>query len=261
MSSSCTRSTGRTPSRSTPQPARRSTRGRRPRPRSRPAGRQRQPSTSSSAPPTSRSPSAATATSRRASIRSAPRRRAIPRCRPAPTASRDDDLRSAAGVARRRPGRGIVGQRLRGDREAAPRVLLDDRLRLRPCLRARRRDVAAQAAESGRFLPPMDPRHAYAPCSTASPRSRCSSGFCIGPSRARRASRSKGSTCSCRSSTRSSAAPPIGASGTSIIGMAHRGRLNVLAHVLQKPYTQILAEFKDPVDTPPRRSTSAGWAT
>ena len=30
------------------------------------------------------------------------------------------------------------------------------------------------------------------------------------------------------------------------IGMAHRGRLNVLAHVLQKPYNQILAEFKDP---------------
>src|SRR5215216_5939200 len=31
-----------------------------------------------------------------------------------------------------------------------------------------------------------------------------------------------------------------------LIGMAHRGRLNVLAHVLQKPYSQILAEFMDP---------------
>ncbi len=31
-----------------------------------------------------------------------------------------------------------------------------------------------------------------------------------------------------------------------LIGMAHRGRLNLLAHVLQKPYEQILAEFKDP---------------
>jgi 2-oxoglutarate dehydrogenase E1 component len=31
-----------------------------------------------------------------------------------------------------------------------------------------------------------------------------------------------------------------------LIGMAHRGRLNVLAHVLHKSYTQILAEFKDP---------------
>jgi 2-oxoglutarate dehydrogenase E1 component len=34
-----------------------------------------------------------------------------------------------------------------------------------------------------------------------------------------------------------------------LIGMAHRGRLNVLAHILQKPYAQILAEFKDPVDS------------
>ncbi|MFT3894532.1 MAG: 2-oxoglutarate dehydrogenase E1 component [Anaerolineales bacterium] len=31
-----------------------------------------------------------------------------------------------------------------------------------------------------------------------------------------------------------------------LIGMAHRGRLNVLAHVLHKPYPQILAEFHDP---------------
>jgi 2-oxoglutarate dehydrogenase E1 component len=39
-----------------------------------------------------------------------------------------------------------------------------------------------------------------------------------------------------------------------LIGMAHRGRLNVLAHVLQKPYEQILAEFRDPK----RRSTTWG---
>jgi 2-oxoglutarate dehydrogenase E1 component len=31
-----------------------------------------------------------------------------------------------------------------------------------------------------------------------------------------------------------------------LIGMAHRGRLNVLAHILQKPYSHILAEFVDP---------------
>ncbi len=43
-----------------------------------------------------------------------------------------------------------------------------------------------------------------------------------------------------------------------VIGMAHRGRLNVLAHVLQKPYAQILAEFKDPVaDTALR--IDLGW--
>ena len=32
-----------------------------------------------------------------------------------------------------------------------------------------------------------------------------------------------------------------------LIAMAHRGRLNVLAHVLRKSYAQILAEFKDPL--------------
>ncbi|MBI3941880.1 MAG: 2-oxoglutarate dehydrogenase E1 component [Chloroflexi bacterium] len=32
-----------------------------------------------------------------------------------------------------------------------------------------------------------------------------------------------------------------------LIGMAHRGRLNILTHILNKPYAQILAEFKDPV--------------
>jgi len=31
------------------------------------------------------------------------------------------------------------------------------------------------------------------------------------------------------------------------VGMAHRGRLNVMAHVLGKPYEEILAEFADPV--------------
>ncbi len=46
-----------------------------------------------------------------------------------------------------------------------------------------------------------------------------------------------------------------------MIAMAHRGRLNVLAHILQKPYSQILAEFKDPLFSRSCASTSAGWAT
>ncbi|MBI4460938.1 MAG: 2-oxoglutarate dehydrogenase E1 component [Acidobacteria bacterium] len=32
------------------------------------------------------------------------------------------------------------------------------------------------------------------------------------------------------------------------LGMAHRGRLNVLAHILEKKFGQILAEFKDPLE-------------
>jgi 2-oxoglutarate dehydrogenase E1 component len=49
-------------------------------------------------------------------------------------------------------------------------------------------------------------------------------------------------------------------SGTrhTLIGMAHRGRLNVLAHTLQKPYSQILAEFKDPVNAHTLR-LDQGW--
>lgn len=43
-----------------------------------------------------------------------------------------------------------------------------------------------------------------------------------------------------------------------LIGMAHRGRLNVLAHILNKPYAQILAEFKDPVQTHSFRD-DLGW--
>jgi 2-oxoglutarate dehydrogenase E1 component len=45
---------------------------------------------------------------------------------------------------------------------------------------------------------------------------------------------------------------------TILIGMAHRGRLNVLAHILNKPYAHILAEFKDPVQ-PRRYRTDLGW--
>jgi 2-oxoglutarate dehydrogenase E1 component len=42
------------------------------------------------------------------------------------------------------------------------------------------------------------------------------------------------------------------------IGMSHRGRLNVLAHVLQKPYAAILAAFKDPVRSRQFRD-DLGW--
>ncbi len=44
-----------------------------------------------------------------------------------------------------------------------------------------------------------------------------------------------------------------------LIGMAHRGRLNVLAHVMRKAYAQILAEFKDPIKKRTGYRIDLGW--
>ena len=45
-----------------------------------------------------------------------------------------------------------------------------------------------------------------------------------------------------------------------LIGMSHRGRLNVLAHILDKPIDQILAEFKDPLARRVLQNEPIGWA-
>jgi len=45
---------------------------------------------------------------------------------------------------------------------------------------------------------------------------------------------------------------------TAVISMAHRGRLNVLTHIMNKPYKKILADFRDPVDLQEMRD-AIGW--
>jgi 2-oxoglutarate dehydrogenase E1 component len=45
-----------------------------------------------------------------------------------------------------------------------------------------------------------------------------------------------------------------------LIGMAHRGRLNLLAHILKKPIEQILAEFKDPLRRRAMQNEPNGWS-
>jgi 2-oxoglutarate dehydrogenase E1 component len=44
-----------------------------------------------------------------------------------------------------------------------------------------------------------------------------------------------------------------------LIGMAHRGRLNILAYILNKPIDQILAEFKDPLLRRVLQNEPDGW--
>ena len=44
-----------------------------------------------------------------------------------------------------------------------------------------------------------------------------------------------------------------------LIGMAHRGRLNILANVLRKPIDQILAEFQDPLKRRGLQNEPEGW--
>jgi len=100
------------------------------------------------------------------------------------------------------------------------------------------------AAESGRFLPPMDPAHAEALLDRLT-QVEVFEQFLhrLFPGKTRFSIEGLDVLVPMLDEILSGA----GDRGVrhTVLGMAHRGRLNVLAHVLDKPYVEILAEFKD----------------
>ena len=119
------------------------------------------------------------------------------------------------------------------------------------------REWLRHAAESGRFLPPMDPERAGALLNRIT-RVEVFERFLhrTFPGKTRFSVEGVDMLVPILDEVLCGAAD----SGTrqAVIGMAHRGRLNVLAHILQKPYSQILAEFKDPVAAQTLR-IDLGW--
>jgi 2-oxoglutarate dehydrogenase E1 component len=119
------------------------------------------------------------------------------------------------------------------------------------------REWLRHAAESGRFLPPMDPAHAEELLDRIT-QVEVFERFLhrTFPGKTRFSIEGVDMLVPILDSIIAGAATH-GARHT-IIGMAHRGRLNVLAHIIEKPYAQILAEFKDPVAADALR-IDLGW--
>ena len=147
------------------------------------------------------------------------------------------------------PSQGAAHRRARADarRVAAPppgHLLRHDGLRDRAHRDPRGAGLAA-GEDRVRRLPPAARRpRSSGSCSAGSPRSRRWSSSSTRPTWARSASRSRAWTCWCRCSTsRIERAAEAGARDV-VIGMAHRGRLNVLAHTVGRPYETIFAEFE-----------------
>src|SRR6187455_2310028 len=119
------------------------------------------------------------------------------------------------------------------------------------------RDWLRNAAESGRFLPPMDENHSTALLDRIT-QVEVFERFLhrTFPGKTRFSIEGLDMMVPILDEIACGAAD----SGTrhTLIGVAHRGRLNVLAHILQKPYSQILAEFKDPVNKHALR-LDQGW--
>ena len=127
---------------------------------------------------------------------------------------------------------------LRGD------LLRHDRLRDRAHLRPRAARLAAPGDRVRRLPPAARRRGEAALLERLTEVEALETLPAQGLPRARSSSRSRASTCWCRCSTRRSSSPAEAGAREVVIGMAHRGRLNVLAHTVGRPYEAILAEFE-----------------
>ena len=134
-----------------------------------------------------------------------------------------------------------------GPRRAARRLLPDagHRVHAHPGPRA---EAVDPAARRGRAAPRSIASRTSATSSTGSTRPRPSSGSSTPATWARSASASKGrSRPSCCSTPSSSEAAAAGMT-EAVLGMAHRGRLNVLANIVGKSYGEIFREFEGDLD-------------
>ena len=146
-----------------------------------------------------------------------------------------------------RPAPAALGRRRDPARRAAPAARGlhgDDRLRDRAHLGPRRARLATPCDRVG-SLPPAAPGGGSAcPPRSGWHRSRPSRRSCDARSSGRSSSRSRGSTRSYPCSTRRSSWPPARGAHEVVVGIAHRGRLNVLAHTVGRSYASILREFE-----------------
>jgi 2-oxoglutarate dehydrogenase E1 component len=118
------------------------------------------------------------------------------------------------------------------------------------------RDWLRHAAESGRYLPPMDPKNAEALLDRIT-QVEVFEKFLHRTFQGKTRFSVEGVDMLIPILDEMICGAADSGTRNTVMGMAHRGRLNVLAHVLQKPYAQILAEFKDPIAVQTRMDQ--GW--
>ena len=139
--------------------------------------------------------------------------------------------------------------KLRDDPRRPARLVLPHGSASSTCTsRTRRSAAGSRSGWSSRYTKPP-PRGAAAHPAPAQRRPRRSRRSCRPSTSARSGSRLEGGETADPAARRDPARPPPRPAWTrSSIGMAHRGRLNVLANIVGKPYEKIFREFEGHLD-------------